>query len=300
MKKTSKTLLFFGNERLSTGFEPKGSPTFQRLLDAGYEIKAVIAHHGSTHSRAKRELEIENIAKARNVPVHLPEKPSDITEQLAAYHADAAVLVAYGKIIPQSLIDLFPLGIINIHPSLLPLYRGPTPIEQAIRDGAPKTGVSLMRLSSRMDDGPIFAQEELALHGNETKFELTEQLLGLGGEMLTKNLPAILDGSLEAEPQDDIKASYTSLLSKGDSWLDLAKPAQTLEREVRAFFGWPKSKLNVYGKYIIVLKARVAKERHPNCLTIECAQDTLLEITELTAPSGKTMSGSDFIRGYAE
>lgn len=299
MKKTSKTLLFFGNERLSTGFEPKGSPTLQALLNAKYEIKAIIAHHTTTFSRTKRELEIENIANAHNIPIHLPEQPTDITEQLAAYHADAGILVAYGKIIPQSLIDLFPRGIINVHPSLLPLYRGPTPVEQAIRDGADKTGVSLMLLSSHMDEGPIFAQEELVLTGYETKISLTEQLLELGGKMLIKNLPAILSGSLTTKPQDDLKASYTPLLSKDDSWLDPAKTAQALEREIRAFFSWPKSRINLHGKNIIVSKARVASEKLPGRLIVECAQNTLLEITELTAPSGKIMSGSDFIRGYA-
>lgn len=299
MKSMSKTLLFFGNERLSSGFEPGGAPTLQRLVDAGYDVKAVIAHHGQTHSRAKRDLEIEAVAKIYGIPVLLPEKPADIMEKIANFQADAAVLVAYGRLIPQSIIDLFPGGIINIHPSLLPLYRGPTPIEQVILEGAEKTGVSLMRLTAGMDDGPVYDQEELVLSGSETKRELTARLLELGGGMLLKNLPAILDGSLAPKPQSEDRATYTKLLSKADGWLDLAKSAPALEREIRAFQAWPKSKTSLFGHDVIVAKARTVTDKPLKGLVLECAGGSLLEITELVAPSGKTMAATDFIRGYA-
>ena len=298
MKNKSKTLLFFGNERLSTGFEPQGAPTLQALIREGYEIKAVIAHHSHTNSRTKRELEIEKVAASHHIPVYLPEKPTDIIDQITAYQPDAAVLVAYGKIIPQPIIDLFPQGIINIHPSLLPLYRGPTPIEQVIREGNKKTGVSLILLTSGMDSGPVFAQEEITLSGSETKFGLSEQLLSTGGTMLIKNLPAILESTLKPTSQDDTKATYTSLLAKKDGWLDITKPAPILEREVRAFFAWPKSRITFRNNDIIVLKSRVVTEKIPGKLIVVCAQNSFLEITELIAPSGKIMGGSDFIRGY--
>ncbi len=299
MTSTSKTLLFFGNERLSGGFEPSGAPTLQALIEAGYNVRAVIAHHNQTHSRTKRQLEIEVIAKAHNIPVLLPEKPADIMAELVDFQAEAAVLVAYGKLIPQAVIDVFPKGIINIHPSLLPLYRGPTPIEQAIRDGVQKTGVSLMGLNSGMDNGPIYAQQEFVLSDNQVKLELTRKLLYAGGELLIKNLPAILDGSLTGKPQDEAAASFTSLLTKVDARLSVSKNAEELEREVRAFALWPKSKASFFGNDITVLKAQVIPEKNPNILVLECADKSLLEITQLVAPSGKTMSGADFIRGYA-
>ncbi len=299
MTSTSKTLLFFGNERLSGGFEPSGAPTLQALVTAGYTVKAVIAHHGSTHSRTKRKLEIEAVAKTHNIPVLLPAKPADIAAELAGFQAEAAVLVAYGKLISQTVIDLFPKGIINIHPSLLPLYRGPTPIEQVIRDGALKTGVSLMGLTSGMDNGPLYAQQEFTLSGSETKQELTSRLLRAGGELLIKKLPAILDGSLAGKPQDETAASFTSLLAKADARLSPSKNAVELEREVRAFALWPKSKASFFGHDITVLNVRVVTEKIPHALVLECADSSLLEITELVAPSGKTMSGPDFIRGYA-
>ncbi len=299
MTNISKTLLFFGNERLSTGFEPHGAPTLEALIKAGYKVKAVIAHHSQTHSRTKRELEIESVARVHNIPVFLPEKPADISNELAAFKAEAAVLVAYGKIIPRSVIELFPRGIINIHPSLLPLYRGPTPIEQVLRDGVQKTGVSLMRLGEGMDTGPVYIQKELALTGAETKHELTARALQLGSELLIENLPSILDGSLAPTPQDNSKASYTSLLTKNDGQLAATRPADALERDIRAFETWPKAKLTLFGKPIVVLKARVVANKADNALVIACANNTYLEIQELVGPSGKTMQGADFIRGYA-
>ena len=299
MTNISKTLLFFGNERLSTGFEPHGAPTLEALIKAGYKVKAVIAHHSQTHSRTKRELEIESVARVHNIPVFLPEKPADISNELAAFKAEAAVLVAYGKIIHRSVIELFPRGIINIHPSLLPLYRGPTPIEQVLRDGVQKTGVSLMRLGEGMDTGPVYIQKELALTGAETKHELTARALQLGSELLIENLPSILDGSLAPTPQDNSKASYTSLLTKNDGQLAATRPADALERDIRAFETWPKAKLTLFGKPIVVLKARVVANKADNALVIACANNTYLEIKELVGPSGKTMQGADFIRGYA-
>lgn len=299
MKNTSKTLLFFGNERLSTGFVPDGAPTLQALVDNGYLIKAVIAHNNQTNSRAKRELEIETTAKKHGIPVLLPENPVDIANDLAKFQADAAVLVAYGRIIPQPVIDMFPLGIINIHPSLLPRYRGPTPIEQAIREGAKTTGVSLMKLGAGMDNGPVYAQQTVSLTNHETKHGLTSRLQKAGRDLLIQHLPAILNGSLTPQAQDNSQATYTSLLAKQDGMLDLTKPADMLEREVRAFGAWPKSRLKLNGATIIVTKTKVARNKTDGGLIVECGKGTFLEIEELIAPNGKKMSGAAYLRGHA-
>src|SRR5581483_9225315 len=129
---------------------------------------------------------------------------------------EAAVLVAFGRIIPQPIIDLFPKGIINIHPSLLPKLRGPTPIETAILDGLTETGVSLMRLEAKMDAGPLYSQQKISLNGDETKLELATKLNKVGAELLINSLPAILDGSLIPKPQNNSKATYTKLITKDD------------------------------------------------------------------------------------
>src|SRR6266496_3070958 len=190
----SRTLVFFGNERLSSGFELHGAPTLQALIDHGYDVKAVVAHYEKGASRNARALELQTVADQHNIPVLLPDKPSLIVGQLMDLQADAAVLAAYGRIIPQSIIDIFPRGILNIHPSLLPQYRGPTPIEQAILDGAKATGVSVMQLVRDMDAGPIYAQSIVNLHGDETKQALTEQLLHIGKELIIDTLPKMFAG----------------------------------------------------------------------------------------------------------
>lgn len=297
MKKSSR-IIFFGNERLSSGFEPQNAPTLSALIQAGYEVVAVVANHETGTSRRPRQLEIEAVAQKHGIPVLLPNKPAEIVDQLAACKADIGVLVAYGRIVPEAVINLFPRGIINIHPSLLPLNRGSTPIEQAILDGSAETGVSLMGLVKAMDAGPIYAQTKVELTGHESKFELTEKLLLLGGEMLIDKLPSILDGSLKPTYQNEAEATFSRLLTKADGILDLNKPAEQLEREVRAFQVWPKSRIELFGQQIIVIEARVAENARDGALNVACADDTYLQITKLLAPSGRTMSGADFIRGY--
>jgi methionyl-tRNA formyltransferase len=192
---------------------------------------------------------------------------------------------------------MFPGGIINIHPSLLPKYRGPTPVETAILDGAKETGVSLMQLSGKMDAGPVFAQAKKTLNGGEEKAKLAAELGDLGTSLLMKNLDSILAGKLKPKTQNEAEATYTKLIKKDDGIMDFSKPAMVLEREVRAFAGWPKSVTRVFGHKIIVTKSRVVKDRNDGHLVMQ-AHPGWLEITELIGPSGRTMSGQDFLRGY--
>lgn len=295
----SKRLIFFGNERLSSGFVPEGAPTLEALIGAGYDVKAVVANYEAGTSRKARELEIEAVAKRHDIPVLLPDRPKDIIDELKAFEAEIGVLVAYGRIIPQSIIDIFPKGILNIHPSLLPHYRGSIPIEQAILDGVAQTGVSVMGLVKEMDAGPIYAQQTVALTGNETKQDLTQKLLMIGGKLILDVLPSALDGTAQPKTQDESQATFTSLINKSDGHIDLSKPADQLEREVRAYAVWPKSRLELYGHQVVVTKACVAQSSDDGALVI-AAQPGYLEIQELIAPSGKKMTGADFIRGYAK
>ena len=299
MTHASPTIVFFGNERLSTGFTPPGAPTLEALITAGYKVAAVVSNFEPGRSRNKRVLEIEKVANQHHIPVLLPKKVTEVSDQLQELGAECGVLVAYGKIIPQKVIDIFPKGIVNIHPSLLPKYRGPTPIEQAILDGAPETGVSLMQLAKEMDAGPVFAQERVKLTGDEAKYELTEKLLRTGGDMLITHLPAILDGTLQPTPQNESEATYCQLLTKDQGQLDTAQPAEQLVRQIRAFEGWPKSSLMVFATHrVVVKKARVAADSTDGAFVIACGQQTFLELLEVVAPSGRTMNGADFLRGY--
>jgi methionyl-tRNA formyltransferase len=256
MENKKQTLIFFGNERLATGVTT-GAPTLQALIDAGYHVAAVVANFEQAKSRNGRELEIAKVAEKHGIPVLLPNKPSEILSQLKSYNAQLGILVAYGRIVPQAVIDIFPRGIVNIHPSLLPQHRGPTPIESVILGGAHETGVSIMALVAAMDAGPIYDQARISLTGNETKQALVDTLLSHGKNLLIEALPGIIDGSLQPKPQDDSQTTYDRLLTKEDSILDLHKPAEQLEREVRAFIEWPKSRIMLVDTEIIVTKAHV-------------------------------------------
>jgi methionyl-tRNA formyltransferase len=179
----------------------------------------------------------------------------------------------------------------------LPKYRGPTPVETAILDGVAETGVSLMGLSAGMDSGPVYMQAKVTLDGTETKPWLAKKLLNLGTGLLIDNLEAILDGTLEPIPQDGSAATYTKLLTKADGVIDFDQPAEAIERQVRAFLGWPRSRAKVLGQEIIITKARVAKNADDGQLVVK-AKPGFVEIEELIGPSGRTMSGADYIRGY--
>jgi methionyl-tRNA formyltransferase len=295
----SKKLVFFGNERLTTGISHTDTPTIKSLINNGYEVAAVVSNYIKGRSRNARKLEITEVAEHHNIPVLLPTHLSDIKDDIKKLDADFGVLVAYGRIIPQEIIDLFPKGIINIHPSLLPIYRGPTPIEQAILDGINETGTSIMRLVRDMDAGPVYASERLALNGAESKAEIAEKLLTIGAELLIKHLPRILDNPQDFTTQDDSAATYTMLITKNDGHINWAIPADKIEREIRAYAGWPKSRAKLFDKDIVVTKARIANDSNDGDLVIECLPGWL-EIQELTAPSGRNISGAEFLRGYSK
>jgi len=231
----------------------------------------------------------------------IPNKPSDVEDELKELEPDGAILVAYGKIVPQRIIDLFgPTGIINIHPSLLPKHRGPTPIESTIISGDKTAGVSIMQLTAGMDEGPVFAQRSIELQGKETKYELYDSLSHMGAELLFDILPSILSGELIAKPQKNSDVSYTSLLTKQDGVLDpITDDAYVLERKVRAHLGFPKSRLPLNNNDVIVTMAKVVNTESDYPLTVACKDSTWLAVTQLTAPSGKSMSGEAYLRGYA-
>lgn len=291
-------LVFFGNERLVSGLQHTNAPVLRRLIEQGYDIRAVVSHHSDSRSRTNRPLEVAEIAASHNIPVLLPEKPSEIIEQLHSFEAEAAVLVAYGKIIPQSVIDVFPSGIINLHPSLLPRWRGPTPIESTIASGDTTAGISIMQLATAMDAGPVYAQSLIQLTGAETKFDLYTALAEAGTDLLLTKLPAILDGSLLPKPQDEDGVTYCRLLTKQDSLLDPDQlSADEAERRIRAYLGFPKTKLVIADQAVIVTKAHVTSEAKTP-LDVVFKNNSILSIDELIAPSGKLVNREAFINGY--
>jgi methionyl-tRNA formyltransferase len=306
-------IVFFGNERLATGVSTK-APTLQALIKAGYDVKAVVSNYERGTSRSARELEIKQVADSHNIPVLLPDSPIDIIDQLKNFDAKIAVLVAYGRIIPQSIIDIFPYGIVNIHPSLLPLHRGPIPIESVILSGEERTGVSIMQLVKAMDAGPVYGQKEIVLNNTETKQELADMLLSIGSEMVIGLLPGILDGSFTVTAQDDARATYDKMIKKEDGKIDWSKPAVQLERGIRAFVEWPKSSTILAGKEVIITKAHVCEQNQESRiknqesivwktengeLAVQTSKEILI-IDILKPASKKEMTAREFLAGYGK
>lgn len=294
MKKTSKTIVFFGTDNFSL-------IALQGLIKSGYNIAAVVTKPDSKSGRGQvlTASSVKKLALEHNITVWQPSKVSEINDSIQSLGDNVVgVLSSYGKIIPETTINLFTPGIINIHPSLLPLYRGPSPIESAIKNGDKQTGVSIMKLTAGMDSGPIYGQTVHKLSGHETRPELYQTLALAGTEALLSLLPTIIDESLQPTPQDDSKVLYCKLLAKDDAWL---KPndvtAQTAERFVRAHLGFPKTKIDILGHTVIITKAHVSSEQKTP-LDLQCQSGGFLTIDELIAPSGRTMSAKDFLNGY--
>jgi methionyl-tRNA formyltransferase len=308
MNKKSRTILFFGNERLATGVSTT-TPVLQALLDNGYTVAAIIvAQSDGSASRQERGLEIGTIASEHGIPLLSFSKLSDAKDQLAAYDAIAGVLVAYGKMVPSSIIELFPAGIINLHPSLLPKHRGPTPLESTIINGDSVTGVSLMQLASKMDAGPIYVQQSVRLNGNEAKQALADQLGHLGKDMLVAHLPAILSGELQPSPQDDNEATYDNLITKTsgnfdeDAW---NQSASDLERKIRAYAGWPRSRTKIGNTDIIITNCHIGSGKAtPGTIWLDDKQLGVhtangVIIIDTLIPLGKReMSAQAFLAGY--
>lgn len=294
MTPTSETIIFFGTEDFSL-------TVLEGLIEAGYSIAAVVTKPDSKKGRGRQLVmpSVKVLAQKHDITVWQPVKVAEINESVKDLGAVTGVLVSYGKIIPKSTIDLFTPGIINVHPSLLPKYRGPSPIESAIKNGDTKTGVSIMQLTAAMDAGPVYTMSEHVLEGTETRADLYRSLAVEGTDLLLESLPAIMQGKLAPLPQNEAEATYCKLLQKEDAELDLSTlTAQEAERRVRAHLGFPKSKTVINGNPIIVTKAHVSSEQKTP-LDLMCRDGAFLTVDELIAPSGRYMNGAAFLRGYA-
>ena len=295
MTNTSKTIVFFGTDDFSL-------ITLKNLIGSGYNIAAVVTKPDSKSGRGQQiEMPaVKEFALQNDIEVLQPDKVSEIDGKIKKLGSDiAGVLTSFGKIIPSATIDLFKPGIINVHPSLLPKYRGPSPIESVILSGDKITGVSIIKLTPNMDDGPIYGQIVHQLSGSETRVNLRKALANAGTMTLITLLPNILDGSIQPIPQNNSLASYCRLLSKNDSLLDPEKITATeAERQVRAFLEFPKSKIDVLGRTVVVTKAHLSDDQK-SPLDVKFKDGKILSIDELIAPSGNKITAREFINGYS-
>lgn len=294
------SIVFFGTEDFSL-------ITLRTLVEANLPVAAVVTKPDSPKGRGHHLTQpiVKIYASEHGIPVWQPTKLSEITDNIKELNNPVGVLVSFGKIIPQSIIDMFDPGIINVHPSLLPKYRGPSPIETAILNGDEETAVSIMQLSAAMDAGPVYGYAPLALTGTETRAELYDRLGELGAQTLLRLLPLIMNGEVTGQPQDDSSASYCKLITKTDGLIDWNKPALRIQREIRAYAGWPQSRTTLGGIDVIIISAQVKSGTatpgevviNDNGLVVGTAEN-LLSIDIIKPLGKKEMPISAFLSGY--
>lgn len=286
-----------------------------KLLAESFVIEAVITKPRPTHHHG--DIPVLHVANELELPIVEVANKRTVSERITPgrFKSRVAVLIDFGIIIEQKVINAFPLGIINSHFSLLPQWRGADPITFAILSGQSKTGVSLMLVVEAMDEGPLLAVGETDLTSDMTNPELTRNLIGLSDALLRDVLPKYVTGRLIGSPQGKIadvvgysaEPTYSRKLSKEDSILDWHQPADQLEREVRAFLEWPKSRTILGGHAVIITKAHAEPGegipgelwRHSKHLGVYCGKGVLM--IDRLKPAGKgEMPIAAYLNGYGK
>jgi methionyl-tRNA formyltransferase len=243
------------------------------------------------------------------LPVNQPEsiKNSDaFRAQLAALKPDAIIVVGYGRIIPQWMLDLPPLGNINLHASLLPKYRGAAPIQWAIAQGETVTGVSTMKIDAGLDTGNILLQQEIPIGPDDTAETLAPRLAAVGADLVVETLRGLQANTILPRQQDQAHATLAPILKKEDGLVDFSRPAAEILNRLRGFQPWPGGYSRFRGKNLQIRKAAALGWALPSSeLKVEgdrffvgCGQDTAIELLEVQLEGKKRSSAADFIRGY--
>lgn len=287
-------LFYFGNEQIAQGIKQKSAPIFKALLDdPNYQISALIL----TSKNPRRTLPIEKIAQENDIPIYYSQNSDQLKALIEKEKPVLAVLASFGKIIPKEIINAFPKGILNVHPSLLPRYRGTTPIESAILNGDIMFGTTIMQLSPEMDAGDIVAQATIESKPNAKKQEIFDSIVAKSVDILLEILPSYLKSENTKITQNHDQATYTKKLQKSDGDLKPEQDsAQNLVNKVRAFAGFPKSRLILKNIPCIITDAHASTS--PNSeLDPLCADGNYLVIDQLIPENSKPMSPTAFLNG---
>lgn len=294
-----------------------GTPDFaaaplRRLLDDGYSIRAVYTQPDRPAGRGRkpRPSPVKACALEAGIPVYQPASLRDAEAQteLAALAPDLMIVVAYGLILPESVLAIPRLGCVNVHASLLPRWRGAAPIQRAILAGDQTTGITLMQMDAGLDTGPMLAHTTLDIGPEETGGSLHDRLAEAGAALLAERLPDLLAGRIQAQPQPEHGATYAEKLRKDEARLDWAAPASALERQVRAFDPWPVAQTRLDEAVIRIWAARalpadVTRARPGEVLAagregidVACGEG-ILRLSRLQAPGGRALDAAAFLNG---
>jgi len=287
-------------------------PTLEALVREGFRVRLVVTQPDRPSGRGQEVAApaVKRMAQSLGLPVIQPDKlktNQEFQAQLAGNAPHAIVVVGYGRIIPQWMIELPPLGNINLHASLLPKYRGAAPIQWAIASGETVTGNTTMRINEGLDTGDILLQEEMPIAPGDTALTLAPRLAGAGARLVVETLRGLEAGGIQPRPQDDSIATLAPILKKEDGLIDFQRPAAEIVNRLRGFQPWPGAYTSFRGKNLVVHTAHAAREKPvpPGELHVEqarllvgCGAGTVLEVVELQLEGKKRMSAQDFIHGY--
>ncbi|MEX2312346.1 MAG: methionyl-tRNA formyltransferase [Rhodospirillales bacterium] len=290
-----------------------GSPEFSlpcltALIERGHDIVRVYAQPPKPAGRGQRErmCPVHAAATERGIEVLTPKTLRDADQQasFAAFDLDAAVVVAYGLILPKDILDAPRLGCLNVHASILPRWRGAAPIQRAIIAGDAETGVGIMKMDEGLDTGGVLAEQRTPIAPDETAGTLHDRLSMMGAGLLVDTLERYASGALSALPQSPDGVTYAEKLDRREGRLDFTKPATTLEREIRALNPWPGTWVEIDGERIKIAAARIVEGVNDkpgtvvdDQLTIACASGAIRPL-RLQRPGKGMMDAGDFLRGF--
>jgi methionyl-tRNA formyltransferase len=298
------SLVFCGTPRFAV-------PTLEKLADTGNRLLLVVTQPDRPKGRGLEVVAspIKESAVKLNLPITQPDRIKNNEEfraELTRLRPDAIIVVGYGRIIPQWMLDLPRHGNINLHASLLPKYRGAAPIQWAIAQGETVTGVTTMRIDAGLDTGDILLQQELAIAADDTSETLAPHLAGAGAELMVETLRGLQEGSIHPRPQDNSQASLAPILKKEDGLIDFSRTATEIYNRLRGFQPWPGAYTKFRGKSLQVVKAKPASRIVPSAelrvdgdhLFVGCAQNSSLELLELQLEGKKRTPAQAFLQGY--
>jgi methionyl-tRNA formyltransferase len=288
-------------------------PTLEAILAAGHEVALVLTQPDRPAGRGM-ELQISPVKKtalAHNIPVLQPEKIKnnlEFRQQLEDIRPEAIIVVAYGRIIPQWMLDLPRHGNINLHGSLLPKYRGAAPIQWAVANGEVITGVTTMRLDAGLDTGDMLLAQVCPIGLEETAVDVYECLSDVGAKLMVRTLHELAEGTLYPQPQDHSLATLAPILTREDGLMDFTRTATQLNDRWRGFQPWPGAHTTFRGKKLIAHKLHVTGETfhgtpgelivRGDLMLVRCANSTVLALDEVQLEGKRRMTAADFLHGY--
>ena len=299
-------VVFFGTPQFAV-------PTLQHLLDSRHRIAGVVTQPDRPRGRGHKVTDspVKALALERALPLVQPARLRDaaVDEQLRAWQPDLAVVAAYGKLIPENLLSLPRLGMINVHASLLPKYRGAAPVHRAVMAGERETGVTIMRVIRELDAGGMFLKATRPIGPDETSDLVERDLAELGARLLVQVVDAIEGGTAREEPQDDSQASYAPKITREDGLIDWSRSSRALHNQVRGLYPWPHAFTFLKGARLIVLRTTVEPgtgDAHAPGRVIGVSRDALhvatgdgaLALVEVQPEGKRPMAVRDFLAGH--